>query len=136
VCVCVCVCVCVSCDRFICVCGTEDLFWIKKTMLIQHKSRLNLENINKELSSCYQVKDPELKDLILSPWARFKPNDCCSQCFTCWAKIHQSLLLQIILPLALYHQGLQIFWQKYQVNFYLSLDLMHKNCLIEEGLIK
>jgi hypothetical protein len=57
---------CVCCDRFIC--GTEDLFWIK-TMLIQHKSRLNLENINKELRSCYQVKDPELKDLILSPQA-------------------------------------------------------------------
>jgi hypothetical protein len=53
-------------------------------MLIQHKSRLNLDNINKELRSCYQVNDPELKDLILSPWARFKSNGeyfCCSQCF-------------------------------------------------------
>jgi hypothetical protein len=57
--------VCAWCDSFIC--GTEDLFWIKKTMLNQHKSRLNLVNINKELKSCYQVKDPELKYLILSP---------------------------------------------------------------------
>ncbi len=62
--------VCVCCDWFIC--GTEDLFWIKKSTLNQHKSRLNMENIYLELKSCYQVKDPELKDLLLSPWARFK----------------------------------------------------------------
>ncbi len=53
-------------------------------MLIQHKSRLNLENIHMEFRSCYPVKGPELKDLLLSPQARFKSNGeylCCSQCF-------------------------------------------------------
>jgi hypothetical protein len=73
--------VCVCCDWLMF--GTEDLFWIKKSTLIQHKSRLNLEHINMELRSCCQVKDPELKELLLSPWARFKSNGEYLRCCQC-----------------------------------------------------
>ncbi len=74
--------VCVCCDRFIC--GTDELHWIKKTTLLQQKSRLILPNLKNQLQSCYTVLDPELQGLLLSPRARFTRNGeylCCSQCF-------------------------------------------------------
>jgi len=74
--------VCVCCDRFIC--GTEELCWIKKSTLLQHKSRLTMPNLNSHLQACYTVLDPELHELLLSPRARVKTNGdylCCSQCF-------------------------------------------------------
>jgi hypothetical protein len=74
--------VCVCCDRFIC--RTDELHWIKKTTLLQQKSRLILPNLKKQLQSCYTVLDPELQGLLLSPRARFTRNGeylCCSQCF-------------------------------------------------------
>jgi hypothetical protein len=73
--------VCVICDRFIT--GTADLNWIKKNTLIQHKARLTIPDINSELQKCYQVSDPDLHELLLSPRARFKKNGeylCCTQC--------------------------------------------------------
>jgi hypothetical protein len=73
--------VCVICDRFIT--GTVDLNWIKKNTLIQHKARLTIPDINSELQKCYQVTDPVLPELLLSPRARFKKNGeylCCTQC--------------------------------------------------------
>jgi len=73
--------VCIICDRFIT--GTADLNWIKKNTLIQHKARLTIQNINSELQKCYQVSDPDLHELLLSPRARFKKNGeylCCTQC--------------------------------------------------------
>jgi hypothetical protein len=73
--------VCVICDRF--VTGTADLNWIKKNTLIQHKARLTIPDINSELQKCYQVSDPDLHELLLSPRARFKKNgeyQCCTQC--------------------------------------------------------
>jgi hypothetical protein len=74
--------VCVFCDRFIC--GTDELHWIKKSTLLQQKSRHILPNLKNELQSCYTVLDPELQGLLLSPRARFTRNGeylCCSQCF-------------------------------------------------------
>jgi hypothetical protein len=74
--------VCVCCDRFIC--GTDELHWIKKTTLLQQKSRLILPNLKNQLQSCYTVLDPELQGLLLSPRARFTRNGeylCCSQCY-------------------------------------------------------
>jgi hypothetical protein len=74
--------VCVCCDRFIC--GTDELHSIKKTTLLQQKSRLILPNLKNKLQSCYTVLDPELHGLLLSPRARFTRNGeylCCSQCF-------------------------------------------------------
>ena len=71
--------VCVCCDRFIC--GTDELHWIKKTTLLQQKSRLILPNLKNQLQSCYTVLDPELQGLLLSPRARFTRNGeylCCS----------------------------------------------------------
>jgi hypothetical protein len=47
--------VCVFCDRFIC--GTDELHWIKKTTLLQQKSRLILPNLKNKLQSCYTVLD-------------------------------------------------------------------------------
>jgi len=73
--------VCVICDRFIT--GTADLNWIKKNALLQHKTRLTIPGINSELPNCYQVSDPDLHELLLSPRARFKKNKeylCCAQC--------------------------------------------------------
>ena len=73
--------VCVICDRFIT--GTADLNWIKKNTLLQHKTRLTLPGINMELQKCYQVSDPDLHELLLSPRARFKKVReylCCTQC--------------------------------------------------------
>ncbi len=73
--------VCIICDRFIT--GTADLNWIKKNTLIQHKARLTIPDINSELQKCYQVSDPDLHELLLSPRARFKKNGeylCCTQC--------------------------------------------------------
>jgi len=72
---------CIISDRFIT--GTADLNWIKKNTLIQHKARLSIQNINSELQKCYQVSDPVLHELLLSPRARFKKNGeylCCTQC--------------------------------------------------------
>ena len=63
--------------------GTADLNWIKKNTLIQHKARLTIPDINSELQKCYQVSDPDLHELLLSPRARFKKNGeylCCTQC--------------------------------------------------------
>jgi hypothetical protein len=73
--------VCAICDRFIT--GTADLNWIKKTALLQHKTRLSIPGINSELQKCYQVSEPDLHELLLSPRARFKKNKeylCCTQC--------------------------------------------------------
>ncbi len=73
--------VCFCCDRFIC--GTNELHWIKKTTLLQQKSRLILPNLKNELQSCYTVLDQELQGLLLLPRARFTRNGeylCCSQC--------------------------------------------------------
>jgi hypothetical protein len=73
--------VCVICDRFIT--GTADLNWIEKHTLLQHKARLTIPGINSELQKCYQVLDPDLYELLLSPRARFKKNGeylCCTQC--------------------------------------------------------
>ena len=69
-------------DRFIC--GTEELCWIKKAILLKNHSRLKLPDLPEELRKCYQVHDVELHDLLLSPRARYKTNGdylCCSQCF-------------------------------------------------------
>jgi hypothetical protein len=73
--------VCVICDRFIT--GAADLNWIKKNTLLQHKTRLTIPGINSELQKCYQVSDPDLHELLLSPRARLKKNReylCCTQC--------------------------------------------------------
>ena len=74
--------VCVCCDRFIC--GTEELCWIKKAILLKHQSRLKIPNLPHALRQCYQVHDMELHELLLSPRARVKRNGeylCCAQCF-------------------------------------------------------
>jgi hypothetical protein len=73
--------VCVICDRFIT--GTAEIKWIKNNTLLQHKSRLSIPGLKKELQQCYQVSDPELHDMLLSPRARFKNSAeylCCHQC--------------------------------------------------------
>ncbi len=46
--------VCVICDRFIT--GTADIKWIKKNTLLQHKSRLSIPGLKKELQKCYRVR--------------------------------------------------------------------------------
>jgi hypothetical protein len=73
--------VCVCCDRFIC--GTEELLWINKCLLLRQKQRLMIPDIKDGLKACYEVHDPDLKHLLLSPRARIRVNDeylCCSQC--------------------------------------------------------
>ena len=73
--------VCVCCDRFIC--GTEELLWINKCLLLRQKQRLMIPDIKDGLKACYEVHDPDLKHLLLSPRARIRENDeylCCSQC--------------------------------------------------------
>jgi hypothetical protein len=73
--------VCVICDRFIT--GTAELNWISNIILLQHKSRLVISDINSELQQCYQVLDSDLHGLLLSPRARVRKNGeylCCSQC--------------------------------------------------------
>ena len=73
--------VCVICDRFIT--GTAELFWIHKNTLLQHKSRLQIQDLNPNLQQCYKVDDHELDGLLLSPRARVKITGeylCCSQC--------------------------------------------------------
>ncbi len=62
--------VCVICDRFIT--GTAELFWIHKNTLLQHKSRLQIQDLNPNLQQCYKVDDHELDGLLLSPRARVK----------------------------------------------------------------
>ncbi len=56
--------ICVCCQRFIF--GTDELCWVKKTTLLQQKSRLVIPNLNIQLQSCYKVHDPELHGLLLS----------------------------------------------------------------------
>ena len=73
--------VCVCCDRFIC--GTEELSWIRKDELLRQNQRLTLPGITDSLKACYEVSDPELKHLLLSPRARVTCSNeylCCSQC--------------------------------------------------------
>ncbi len=73
--------VCVICDRFIT--GIAEMKWIKKNTLLQYKSRLSIPGLKKELQQCYQVSDPELHVMLLSPRARFKNSGeylCCHQC--------------------------------------------------------
>ncbi len=71
----------VICDRFIT--ETAELNWIKKSTLLQLKSRLIIPDINSELQQCYQVSDSDLHKLLLSPRARVEKIGeylCCSQC--------------------------------------------------------
>jgi hypothetical protein len=69
-----------------CLCNLWQIYhwnWIKKNTLIQHKARLTIPDINSELQKCYQVSDPYLHELLLSPIAGFKKNGeylCCTQC--------------------------------------------------------
>jgi hypothetical protein len=71
----------VICDHFIT--GTAELFWIHKSKLLQHKSRLQNQDLDPNLQQCYKVDDHELDGLLLSPRARVKITGeylCCSQC--------------------------------------------------------
>ena len=73
--------VCVICDRYIT--GINDLYWIKKKTLLSHHARLCIPTLDDQLKQCYQVIDPDLHHLVLSPRARVKKNGdylCCSQC--------------------------------------------------------
>jgi hypothetical protein len=73
--------VCVICDCFIT--GTAELFWIHKSTLLQHKSRLQIQDLNQNLQQCYKVDDHDLDGFLLSPRARLKVTGeylCCSQC--------------------------------------------------------
>ena len=74
--------VCVCCDRFIC--GTEDIYWIHKGLLLQQKRRLTIPNLNTHLSECYQVSDPQLHGLLLSPRARVKVTGEYMSCSLCY----------------------------------------------------
>jgi hypothetical protein len=74
--------VCVNCDCFIT--GTAELFWIHKSTLLQHKPRLQIQDLNPNLQQCYKVADHNLDGLLLSPRARVKVTGeylCCSQCY-------------------------------------------------------
>jgi len=65
--------VCVCCDRFIC--GTDELHWIKKTTLLQQKSKLILPNLKTNCShviqfliqnfkDCYFHQEPDLQGMV------------------------------------------------------------------------
>ena len=60
--------VCVICDRYIT--GINDLYWIKKNTLLSHHARLCIPTLDDQLKQCYQVIDPDLHHLLLSPRAR------------------------------------------------------------------
>jgi len=36
--------------------GTAEIKWIKKNTLLQHKSRLSIPGLKKELQKCYRVR--------------------------------------------------------------------------------
>ena len=74
--------VCVICDRFIT--GTNEVKWVSKETLKIHRKRFSDNTLPNALQSCYNVHDPELHDLLLSPRARVTVQDeytCCWQCF-------------------------------------------------------
>jgi hypothetical protein len=78
-------CVCVVCDRFIH--GTNEIHWISKKILLEHKHRLNKSahphQLPNGLCDQYKVNDPDLHDLLLSRRARHRDDNtfmCCDSC--------------------------------------------------------
>jgi hypothetical protein len=103
--------VCVVCDRFII--GTAKLHWIFKQTLLQHKRWFQIPNLSSGLQRSYQVSDPDLQELLLSPRERVKINGeylCCSQGYRAlqndkfWKTIHRNMLYPTTLPLEHYQQ--------------------------------
>ena len=84
-------CVCVMCDRLII--GCEKIHWIKKTTLLKRKNFLSVDchhkitgkRLTEELINQYQVEDPSLKDILLSPRAHCRKNGneymTCDSCY-------------------------------------------------------
>jgi len=80
--------VCVICDQFII--GMEPHFWISSKTILKHKDRLSVQyyanfsrtTLHPDLISQYQVEDPALHGVFLSPRAQ-KRDDCYMCCSTC-----------------------------------------------------
>jgi hypothetical protein len=82
--------VCVICDCLIIV--LEKVKYVKKDTLLHHSEKLTVSQyeeyydgmpLNSELMHQYQVEDPDLKHLLLSPRARCHKEgyECCESCF-------------------------------------------------------
>ena len=80
--------VCIICDQFII--GMEPHFWISTKTILKHKHRLSAQcfenfsqtSLHPDLVSQYQVEDPQLQGILLSPRAQ-KQNDSYMCCITC-----------------------------------------------------
>lgn len=81
---------CVRCDCLII--GLEEVKYIDKETLLKHSAQLcvsqyeeydDVIHLNSELVCQYQVEDPDLNHLLLSPRARFQEEgyECCESCF-------------------------------------------------------